>query len=285
MEGREGLKTLTASPNRAKVPVILSEYGAGSDRTLADNWTYIWSTDAIVGATIWEWQAQGMYDKFPERWNIPSPGARNDPKTGYRTSGGNGPVTADRQIAPIYWNLKMAHSPVNTTAREIVPAAGQCVVPLQNRYSFTDLAELTCRWQALAGEKVLASGESHIAAKPRSSVDASFPATAGMDTLRLEFFHPDGRSVYVTRLHTKSYQGPAAPAALAAAGPVRLSETDQSVVVQAAGTQLVLDKHTAQITSWRAGDQDIVLGGPILNLGESSGGGRRGGGAGGVGGS
>ena len=92
---------------------------------------------------------------------------------------------------------------MNTTATEVAPAAGQCVVPLQNRYSFTDLSELTCRWQALAGEKVLAQGESHIAAKPRSSVDAALPATPGMDTLRLEFFHPDGRSVYVASLHVK----------------------------------------------------------------------------------
>ena len=86
---------------------------------------------------------------------------------------------------------------------EMAAAGGQCVVPLQNRYSFTDLAELTCRWQALAGEKVLASGESHIAAKPRSSVDASFPATPGMDTLRLEFIHPDGRSLYAVSLKVK----------------------------------------------------------------------------------
>ena len=278
------LRTMSASTNRAKVPIILTEYGSGGATGLASTWNVIWSTDAIVGATIWEWQAQGMYDKFPERWSVPSPGARNDPKTGYRTSGGNGPVTADRQLTPLYWNLKMAHSPVNTTAREVAPVAGQCVVPIQNRYSFTDLAELTCRWQALGGEKVLSSGESHIAAKPRSSVEASFPAMTGMDTLRLEFIHPDGRSVYVTRLHTKDYQGPAAPAALPAAGPIRLSETEQNVVVETAGTQLVLDKRTAQITSWRAGDQDVILGGPILNLGESSpGGGRRGGGGGGGG--
>ena len=51
--------------------------------------------------------------------------------------------------------------------------------------------------------KVLASGESHIAAKPRSSADASFPAAAGMDTLKLEFIHPDGRSVYAVSLHIK----------------------------------------------------------------------------------
>jgi hypothetical protein len=95
------------------------------------------------------------------------------------------------------------YSPVNTTAKEITPAGGQCVVPVQNRYSFTDLSEITCSWQALAGEKVLAGGESHIAAKPRSTVDAAFPAAAGMDTLRLEFFHPDGRSLYVVSLKVK----------------------------------------------------------------------------------
>jgi beta-galactosidase len=200
----QALKTLAASPNRAKCPVILTEYGAGDSKTLLDNWNYIWSTDAIVGGFIWEWQAQGMYDKFPERWSKPAPGARtNDPNTGYRASGGNGPVTADRKIQPLFYSLKEAHSPVHTSATEVAVAGGKCVVPVQNRYSFTDLGELTCHWQALAGEKALAGGESHIAAKPRSAVDASFPATAGMDTLKLEFIHPDGRSVYTVSLHIK----------------------------------------------------------------------------------
>jgi hypothetical protein len=40
-------------------------------------------------------------------------------------------------------------------------------------------------------------------------------------------------------------------------------------VVETAGTRLVFDKGAGQIASWRAGDQDVVLGGPILNLGES----------------
>ena len=53
---------------------------------------------------------------------------------------------------------------------------------------------------------MLASGESRIAAKPRSTVDASFPATPGMDTLRLEFVHPDGRSIYATSLKAKASQ-------------------------------------------------------------------------------
>jgi hypothetical protein len=118
-----------------------------------------------------------------------------------RPAGGGGTVDADRQIKPLpFLNLKTVYSPVTTTAREVAPAAGQCTVPLQNRYSFTDLSELTCRWQALAGEKVLATGESHVAAKPRSTINATFPATAGMDTLHLEFIHPDGRNVYSVSL-------------------------------------------------------------------------------------
>jgi beta-galactosidase len=200
----QALKTLAASPNRATCPAILTEYGAGDNKTLEDNWAFIWSTDAIVGTFIWEWQAQGMYDKFPARWNTPAPGARTDTKTGYRSSGGNGPVTADRKTTPMFARLKSAHRPVNTIATEVAATAGQCVIPLQNRYSFTDLSELTCKWRAMAGQKELATGETHPAVKPRSTADASFPATPGTDSLRLEFFHPDGRSVYVTTLRVKS---------------------------------------------------------------------------------
>ena len=102
-----------------------------------------------------------------------------------------------------------------------------------------------------------------------------------MDALRLEFVHPDGRSVYATTLHTPSYQPPAAAPALASTGSVKLSESGPSVVVETAGTRLELSKKTGQIVSWRAGGQDVVIGGPILNLGEgmlgnSSGGGGRG---------
>jgi beta-galactosidase/beta-glucuronidase len=195
-----------ANPNHAKIPVIITEQhstdvGAAE---VTNFWNIIWPADNMAGSFIWEWQAQGMYDKFPERWSIPTRGLVNDPKTGFRNAHGFGPVTADRQITPMFDFLKAVYSPVLSLATEIASAGGQCVVPLQNRYSFTDLGELTCRWQALAGDKVLASGESHIAAKPRTSVDASFPATAGMDTLRLEFIHPDGRSVYAINLRIKS---------------------------------------------------------------------------------
>ena len=73
------LKAMTTSRNRAKVPVIVTEEHSIDTGTkeLYDNWAVIWPTDAITGAFIWEWQAQGMYDKFPERWSTPAPGGQD----------------------------------------------------------------------------------------------------------------------------------------------------------------------------------------------------------------
>jgi beta-galactosidase len=278
------LQSMATNQARLKVPLILTEephtfctapvvnYDYSVEdffwgQALVNIWNIVWPTDAVVGSFIWEWQDQGMADKFSDRAGV-------DPVTGMRDENNKGIVTSDRKLKPAYWHLKMVYSPVTTAAREVVPADGQCTVPLQNRYAFTDLSELTCRWQALAGEKELAHGESRIECRPRSSTNAIFPATPGMDTLRLEFIHPDGRSLYVVRLRTPAYQPPAAPPALVAEAPVKLSETNDSVLVQTAGTELTVDKHTGQISSWRAGGQDLVIGGPILNLGEGLGGGR-----------
>ena len=148
----------------------------------------------------------GHVRQVPRALEPARPRRETDAKTGYRHSGGNGPVSADRKIQPAYATLKAAYSPVHATVSEVAPAGGRWVVPLENRYSFTDLSELTCRWQAMGGldgRKELAGGESRIEGKPRATADASLPVTSGADTLRLEFIHPDGRSVYVVSLKVK----------------------------------------------------------------------------------
>ena len=219
------LKGLITDRNRAKVPVINTEqphifcvkaamdYDYGNQdfwgEALKNTWDIIWPADGILGSWIWEWQDQGMQDKFSDRRGV-------DPATGMREENYKGVVTSDRKLKPPYFNVKMVYSPVMIAGREIASAAdGRYVVRIQNRYSFTDLSELTCRWQALtAGGNEKSHGERRIPCKPRSSTDAVFSeaeltaenGTLGfMDALRLEFVHPDGRSVYATTLHTPSY--------------------------------------------------------------------------------
>ncbi len=231
-------------------------------QVLANNWNIVWPTDGIVGSFVWEWQDQGIADKFPDK------GGWVDPD-GLRGNNGKGIVDGYRNPKPEYWNIKMVYSPVTTDAREVTPSDGKFTVPLQNRYAFTDLSELTCRWQALARDKVLAAGTAPVACAPRSTADGRFPVTPGADTLRIEFIHPDGRSLYAARLHVAGAPLPSPPAPLAAAGAVQLKDAPQELQIAAAGTVLTLDKTTGTIRSWKKGGEDIVTGGPTLNLGEA----------------
>ena len=271
------ISRMTTNSSRSKIPAIMTEqphtfcvravmdYDYGQQdfwgQALLNTWNIVWPADGIAGSWIWEWQDQGMADKFSDRKGV-------DPVTGMREENYKGIVTSDRKLKPAYWNVKMVYSPVTIAARTVTPTNGHCFVTIQNRHAFTDLSELTCRWQMLAGGKELKRGENHIACRPGKSIDASFPASAGMDALRIEFIHPDGRSIYVTTLHTPAYQMPVAPSALVSTGPLRLAETESNVIAEAAGTRLELSKQSGQIASWRVGDQELLLGGPVLNLGE-----------------
>lgn len=229
-------------------------------QALASNWSIVWPTDSILGSFIWEWQDQGIADKFPDKQGVGADGLRDNNVKGI--------VDGYRNVKPEYWNIKMVYSPVTTSAREVAPLNGNCTVPLQNRYSFTNLSELTCRWQAFSGNKMLKEGTTRVECAPRQTTNAVFPATSGMDTLRLEFIHPDGRSIYAARLHVAGAPLPAPPAPLIADGGVKLNDGPQQLRINVANTQLILDKNTGTIASWKKGDKNIVTGGPLLNLGE-----------------
>ncbi|HEX4085182.1 MAG TPA: glycoside hydrolase family 2 TIM barrel-domain containing protein [Chthoniobacteraceae bacterium] len=272
----EQVKSIAAGALRKTTPAIFTEqphifhvaqeldydYGVKDfwGLFLARNWSVVWPTDGIVGSFIWEWQDQGIADQFPDHGHDAD---------GLRGNNVKGIVDGYRNPKPEYWEVKMVYSPVTTAAREVTAIDGRFTVPLQNRYDFTNLSELECPWEALAQGRQLASGVSHIACAPRSSVSATFPATAGADTLRLEFIHPDGRSLYATRLHVAGAPWPAPPAALAANGPVQISDASQQVAIAAAGAVLTLDKTTGAVRSWKKGDETLLTGGPILNLGEA----------------
>lgn len=269
-----GVKRIATDKLRATHPAVMTEqphifyvkeaidydYGVQDfwGQTLANNWDVVWGADGIFGSFIWEWQDQGIADKFPDKHGV-------DPITGLRDNNNKGIVDSFRHVKPEYWHVKMVYSPVTIKAREAEAVNGRCLVPLQNRYSFTNLNELTCRWQALAQNKILAHGESHVNCAPRASTTATFPDTPDMDTLHLEFIHPDGRSIYVTKLRVRG-EGGGAGASIRP--PVKLQEQAQAVLINTADSQLILDKATGLIRSWRINGQNIIIGGPILNLGE-----------------
>ncbi|WP_125205964.1 glycoside hydrolase family 2 TIM barrel-domain containing protein [Capsulimonas corticalis] len=231
--------------------------------TLIKTWDKLWKAPNILGSFIWEWQGQGIADK------------NEDNTTDYyygqdhmRQENNKGIVSAYRVPKPEWWIVKSAYSPVVVGARTVSPSGGVCDASITNHYSFTDLNELTCRWTALKAGETLKSGVQHVSCAPMQSATASFPAPEGMTTLRLEFLHPDGSSVIAFNLAVAGVPLPAAPAAPAAGGVLTSQDGADALTVSNSIQQIVFDKRSGAIRSWRVNGHDRLVGGPTLNLGE-----------------
>ena len=272
----ETLQKLVSSPERKTRPMLVTEgphifyisdaldydYGVKDFWVypLINQWNFIWPNDSMLGAFIWEWQDQGLADAFPGRTGVDAQGLRSNNNKGF--------VDGYRNIKPEYFNVKMVYSPVVIDARNFEVAGNSIPVRIQNRYSFTDLSELTCHWEAFMGDKQIASGDQHIPCASRSSCTANFNFVPGMDTLRLEFIHPDGRSIYVTRLEVKGTPHSAPPAEPAAKGTVSLRDNGVQIVAAVGDTELIVDKSSGAIISWMTGGEKLLAGNLVLNLGE-----------------
>jgi beta-galactosidase len=166
----EEVKRLASDPMRKTTPVVMTEqphifyvrdgltYDYGEKdywgQVLASNWSVVWPTDSILGSFIWEWQDQGIADKFPDSGRDSS---------GLRDNNNKGIVDGYRNVKPEYWNIKMVYSPVTTEARETAIANARdqlrndtyclpstlqnhCQLPCKYRYGYAANRVHTSRW-------------------------------------------------------------------------------------------------------------------------------------------
>ncbi len=238
--------------------------------TLIKTWNKLWPAPNLLGSFIWEWQSQGIADKNQDKTRDFYYGLDH-----LRQENNKGVVDGYRNPKPELWIVKMAYSPVVVGARSVQATGGTCAVPLTNHYSFTDLSELSCHWIAMKGKTVLRSGATRVSCAPLQSVRANFPVPAGMTTLRLEFTHPDGRQVASANLPVDGVAAPQAPAAITASAPItanaplRAQDSADTLRVSNALQEIIFDKRTGTVRSWRVGKRSVLVGGPVLNLGEA----------------
>jgi beta-galactosidase len=263
----DGPWVITEGPHTFYGPELAYDPGVGDlwGEVLAKQWSHIWPDPRILGAFIWEWQDQGLLDPYVD----PS---KKDAR-GITHENHKGMVDGFRNPKPELYQVKEVYSPVTVEARTVQPQGGACHVTVQNRYAFTDLSDLTCRWRAVGGgaegDKELSAGELHPACPPGTTADVTVPAPAGTDAVVLEFVHPDGRSIYATRLTVAGAPAPAPPppAFAASAGTVpQLADAGGQLRVTLPSTTVSVDKTTGRATFALPGGG--VMTGPTLNLGE-----------------
>ncbi|MBV9468097.1 MAG: hypothetical protein JOZ57_02495, partial [Abitibacteriaceae bacterium] len=239
--------------------------------TLIKTWQKLWPAPNMLGSFIWEWQSQGVADKNADKTKDFYFGLDH-----LRQENNKGIVDGYRHIKPEWWIVKMAYSPVVIGTRTVTPIGGSCVVPLTNHYAFTDLKELTCHWTAMKGQTALRSGISHIACAPLQTVMAPFPVLVGMTNLRLEFAHADGTFISSANLMADGVAPTPPPAALTAGTPLTTQDSPNTLRIANSLQEIVFDKYTGTIRSWRIGNRNLLVGGPVVNLGEAKTGNERG---------
>lgn len=232
---------------------------------LAGVWSKVWNAPTILGSFIWEWQNQGIANPN----NNPAPREGPWGTDNLFQENDKGIVTAYRVPKPEWWIVKQVYAPIQVGTRPLIASGDHFTLPITNRYSFTDLNELTCKWTAYDGATALKHGVKRIDCAPDASAEATIPAPAGVTKLRLEFSHPDGSSVVAYNLAVEGAPVPQPPAALIAGGDLTSQVSPDSLRVANNLHELVFNRHTGTIQSWLVRGKDILVGGPILNLGEA----------------
>lgn len=111
-------------------------------------WNHVYASDRIVGGAIWA----GIDDQFyfeDGRVKGFGPWGLVEPQGEVKGMGAWGFVDAWRRKKSHWWDAKLIHSPVWIPVRQLDYTFGQGVVrvPVENRYSFTNLNELKVVWE------------------------------------------------------------------------------------------------------------------------------------------
>jgi hypothetical protein len=215
-------------------------------------WTSIVRSNRIVGGAIFA----GIDDSF-----YFSDGSH----AGYSWEHGFwGLLDAWRRPKPEYWLSKMVFSPVWFPSREIefVPGQSMVSIPVENRYSFTDLSELRWEWEI---EK--AKGTAKIAAAPGDSATLEVPVsptTAQGSNVIVRVFDAEDQLINVAaiQLGTKAES----PLPTPTAGAPEISEAGDLVVISGQGFSLVFDKARGDFRAEDARHQSAITRFPSLHL-------------------
>jgi beta-galactosidase/beta-glucuronidase len=261
-------------------PVIMCEYahsmGNGTGN-LAEYWAAVDTHARLQGGFVWDWVDQGFRRVTPEGkiWWAYGGDFGDEPNDGNFCL--NGLVAPDRTPHPALWEYKKLLEPVRVEAVNL--AQGQLRV--HNRYHRCSLAHLELDWRLeVDGLPCQAGTLPPLATLPGKHDEIRIPFAA--DRL------PDGREFWLTLRFCHAAATPWAPAghevawaqfrvagpspepctAVQVAGGVVAAGDDSGSLVQLAAGNITatFDRHTGQLTSYRLGERDLLVRGPVLHF-------------------
>ena len=215
------------------------------------HWNQIYKSDRLIGGAIWA----GIDEEFY---------FADDMVTGY---GPWGFVDVWRRPKSLWWDAKRIHSPIWIPTRRVNYNPGQQTVhiPVENRYSFTDLGELSIAWEVKGRGKdaLTGSGECKVNLPPQenNTIEVPIPQnTPSGSLLILRFF--DSQGELVTAHGITLGDAPATPPLLyPRAGCPEWNDDGQVITVKGNSFQVKVIRASGEIVQ---GDGELSV--PLLGL-------------------
>lgn len=149
-------------------PMVASEYchALGLDfGNQEESYEIMYENPKLAGGAVWEFFDQGILRK------VKKPNTKNEATiyawaakdslydTG-ETMGTDGIMYADRTPQTDYWHIRKTFTPVKAMEDTLAYKAGNQSfnIKLMNRFDFTNLSAITCKWQLFADNKQMGSG-------------------------------------------------------------------------------------------------------------------------------
>ncbi|MHB8866599.1 MAG: glycoside hydrolase family 2 protein [Pirellulaceae bacterium] len=197
-------------------------------------WSHMVHSPRVLGGAIWAALDEAYY--FPDGTHA-----------GYAWHHGFwGIIDAWRRPKPEWWLTKLVFAPVWFPVREVDVPPGQTRirVPVENRYAFTNLRELTFTWRV--GE-VQGNAEVDVPPGARGELEIMLPPDSSGQRLRLEVHAADGRLVNIASIELGP--PPAHHLPQPHAGAPRIIEDGSTVVIQGRDFALVFDRQRGELVA------------------------------------
>ncbi len=260
-----------SSPDR---PLVLCEYAhamGNSVGNLQDYWTAIEKYPHLQGGCIWDWVDQGLYKHAADGTEFFAYGGdfADFPNSGNFCI--NGLVDPERRPNPHLWEVKKVYQYIKVEPIELA----QGKIRIHNKYDFTNLNEFEAVWRVRhEGEEVSSGSLGRIDVAPGMTKDLtlSLPAAKsdGESHLTIQFKLAE-TTAWAERGHVVAWDqlqlSPPQQPTLDPAGEVpQLLESDGAYEISDSGYAASIDKNTGALTSYRAGDLELLSQPLVPNL-------------------
>lgn len=215
-------------------------------------WSHIYHSNRVIGGAIWALIDEPFYFADGKR-------------AGYAWHHGFwGMLDGWRRPKPEAWLCKLMFSPVWFPARHVTFSPGQdsVRVPVENRYSFTDLKELVFSWEI--GDK---RGKIKANVLPGTSGELELPIPPGTkegEQVTLRVTNKAGELINALAIHLGKETRPALPQPTA--GAPKWSNDGKVIVVEGNGFSLALDRATGNFDVVNASHKAPIITFPALRV-------------------